>query len=156
MIRAILAADSNNGIGKGGTLPWPKNSADLRWFRDCTTNSVVVMGRRTWEDPAMPKPLPNRYNIVVSDSYISEGPNMIIRKSDNMKRILSDMDRDVWIIGGANLLQSSLYLCEELWVSRFKGDYKCDTFINFKGFKLHNVTEIDGLTIERYKNETIS
>jgi dihydrofolate reductase len=156
MIRAILAADINNGIGKNGTLPWPKNSSDLKWFRDCTINKAVVMGRKTWEDPKMPKPLPNRYNIVVSNSYIPEGPNMIIRRSDDMERILKEMHTDVWIIGGANLLKSSLRLCEEVWVSRFKTDYKCDTFIDLKGFKIYNNTEINGLNIERYRNEAIS
>ena len=33
MIKAILACDENWGIGKEGGLPWPHNSADLRWFK---------------------------------------------------------------------------------------------------------------------------
>lgn len=156
MIRAIIAADINNGIGKNGTLPWPHNSADLKWFKQCTNNSVVVMGRGTWEDPKMPKPLPNRYNVVVSNSYIPEGPNLIIRREDNIKDILNSFVDDVWIIGGAKLINSTKQLCSEIWVSRIKGDYNCDTFINLSGFTLKNNNLHDGLIIERYKNEAIS
>ena len=34
MIRAILACDNSWGIGKDGDLPWPHNSADLKWFKN--------------------------------------------------------------------------------------------------------------------------
>jgi dihydrofolate reductase len=157
MIRAIIAADTNNGIGKNGTLPWPHNSADLKWFKNCTNNSVVVMGRHTWEDPKMPKPLPNRYNVVVSNSYIPAGPNLIIRREDNIKVILSSFAEDVWIIGGAKLINNTKHLCKEIWVSRIKGDYKCDTFVNLSGFTLAGTDlKSNGLIIERYKNEAVS
>ena len=66
MISAIFAMDENYGIGLNGSLPWPKNSKDFRWFKSNTINSTVVMGRNTWDDPMMPKPLPNRKNIVIT------------------------------------------------------------------------------------------
>ena len=156
MIRAILAADTNNGIGKAGTLPWPHNKQDLLWFKSCTVGKIVVMGRHTWEDPKMPKPLPNRYNIVVSNSYIPEGPNLVIRNTDNLSQIIKGFTEDVWIIGGATLLSNTKHLCEEIWLSRIKGDYGCDTFIDLKGFTLKNTNNYNSLNIERYKNEAIS
>jgi len=66
VIRAILACDDNWGIGKNGTLPWPHNPADQKWFKECTINSTVVMGKTTWDDPDMPKPLPKRRNVVIT------------------------------------------------------------------------------------------
>ena len=36
MIKAILACDAEGGVGKNNTLPWPKNSRDLKWFKDNT------------------------------------------------------------------------------------------------------------------------
>lgn len=132
MIRAIFAADIKNGIGKNDTLPWPKNSNDLQWFRKCTENNIVMMGRKTWEDPAMPKPLPNRYNIVVTDRGLSSSDdraNMTIKR-DKVKDYLDNIERDVWVIGGAKLLNSTINCVEEVWVSRMQNDYNCDTFIN--------------------------
>ena len=51
MIKAILACDSDGGVSRGGTIPWPKNKKDLRWFKKNTTDNVVVMGSKTWMDP---------------------------------------------------------------------------------------------------------
>jgi len=54
VIKAILACDDLGGVSKEGTIPWPKNPKDLGWFQKNTTNNVVVMGSKTWEDPLMP------------------------------------------------------------------------------------------------------
>jgi dihydrofolate reductase len=71
MIAAILASTNTGGIGLNGTLPWPKHSEDLKWFKEHTSNQIVVMGRKTWDDPMMPKPLPNRINCVVSSNPVA-------------------------------------------------------------------------------------
>ena len=67
MIKAILACDEDWGIGKDGELPWPHNSADLKWFKEITTGGVVVMGKSTWDSLPF-KPLPKRENIIVTRS----------------------------------------------------------------------------------------
>ena len=48
MIRVIVAVDKNWAIGKDGKL---LNSIpdDQRFFRQTTTNQVVIMGRKTLE-----------------------------------------------------------------------------------------------------------
>lgn len=157
-VRAIFAMDDEGGIGKNGTLPWPHNSADLKWFKERTNGHIVMMGRRTWEDPNMPKPLPNRYNIVVSDGGLISSdtrPNMVIRRS-GVKRYLDLIDGDVWIIGGAQLLKSTIQYVDEIWLSRICGTYDCDTFIEaegsseFKLFEKHYYFD-DALTIEKLR-----
>ena len=107
-IRAIFACDDRGGIGKQGTMPWPPNMMDLRWFKHSTDKQTVVMGRKTWEDPTMPRPLPNRENIVVSKSDISEGADMQIIQYNDLERFLRPSDTNVWIIGGATLLKKTL------------------------------------------------
>ena len=67
MIKAIMAVDDNGGISRGSSMPWPKNSNDLKWFKKNTENQVVVMGRKTWESLPF-KPLPGRRNIVLSSA----------------------------------------------------------------------------------------
>ncbi|HAW05293.1 MAG TPA: dihydrofolate reductase [Saprospirales bacterium] len=107
LIRVILACDENWGIGKDGGLPWPHNSADMKWFKDTTTGCVVVMGKSTW-DSLPTKPLPNRNNIVVTSSEQDKdkgGYHYI--KFDKAVIELTNMNRlqDVWIIGGAKLVK---------------------------------------------------
>ena len=40
MIKAIMAIDDLGGISKDGTMPWPKNSSDLQWFKKNTINTI--------------------------------------------------------------------------------------------------------------------
>ena len=74
MIKAIMAVDDKGGISKGSSMPWPKNSNDLKWFKKNTENQIVVMGSKTWEDPFMPAPLANRINILVTSKDFSLYP----------------------------------------------------------------------------------
>ena len=59
----IVAASTNNAIGKNNQLLWhlPK---DLKYFKNKTWAMVVVMGRKTFE--SVNKPLPGRINIVIT------------------------------------------------------------------------------------------
>lgn len=74
MINAIFAADEVGGIGKANSLPWGSDRSiietDLKWFKMQTVDSVVVMGRGTWESLDMPTPLPRRINWVVTSSSV--------------------------------------------------------------------------------------
>ena len=67
MIKAIMAADDMGGVSLGESMPWPKNSKDLQWFKKNTLNQVVVMGRNTWVDPFMPTPLISRINVLITN-----------------------------------------------------------------------------------------
>ena len=134
MIRAILAHDAYWGIGKDGDLPWPKNSDDLKWFKECTDGGVVVMGRKTWE--SLPrKPLPGRVNYVItSDQNITEGYYGRFTSDNIGKAIKANIkdrfvDQNIWIIGGAQLVESCLPIIDELWLSDVGGVYDCDTFL---------------------------
>jgi dihydrofolate reductase len=131
LIRVILACDENWGIGKDGGLPWPHNSADMKWFKDTTTGCVVVMGKSTW-DSLPTKPLPNRNNIVVTSSEQDKdkgGYHYI--KFDKAATELTNMNRlqDVWIIGGAKLVMGLFSIIDEFHLSRIRGSYECDTFL---------------------------
>ena len=78
----IVAADQNLGIGLNGDLPW-KLKGDLKYFRNLTIQTqdrnkinAVIMGRTTWESiPDKFRPLPNRLNIILSNSL---KPNAVI------------------------------------------------------------------------------
>lgn len=135
MIRAILACDENGGIGLNGTMPWNTNHRDMQWFKDQTTGHVVVMGSKTWSAPGMPKPLPRRYNVVVTskqDEY--PGANEYI-SGDDIGSSLTKLAQEkqglmTWVIGGANLINQCWHVIDEFYITRISGNYNCDTSID--------------------------
>ena len=152
MIKAIMAVDDEGGVSKNGSMPWPKNSNDLKWFKNQTINQVVVMGRLTWEDPLMPTPLKSRTNVIITsknkrefpgaDEYISE--NLI----HNFKKISSKYNNsDKFIIGGPNILNQLFNLVEEFYLTRIYGNFNCDKKIDIniikKNMKLKNKIQSD-------------
>lgn len=154
MIRAIFAVDDDWGIGKDGSLPWPHNSADLRWFKECTIGHTVVMGRKTWDSLPM-KPLKGRKNIVITSTPVDRGVFSCYMQwfLDNHQYLRNDSG-DIWIIGGARLISGSLDIIEEIWLSRISGSYGCDTFLPideiFSRFvEYDSVNTDDGLRITK-------
>ena len=123
-MKAIIACDIKGGIGYQNKLPWSKIEGDLPRFKDLTSGKVIVMGRNTWE--SLPKkPLPNRINVVVTSTDI---PGITTLNSLPAKDYM-DLS-DVWLIGGAKLIDSSWHLIEEVHLSRTFTEYHCDAFID--------------------------
>ena len=135
-IKAILACDDYGGVSKKGTLPWPHNSTDLKWFKENTAGHVIVMGSTTWEDPGMPRPLPKRTNVLATtrpaeylgaDKYISGDLNKsVMRLSEEYPDLIT------WVIGGPNIIEQTLGVIDEFYLSRIPGAYACDTFLPLK------------------------
>ena len=135
MIKAIMAIDENGGISKGESMPWPKNSTDLKWFKENTLNNIVVMGRKTWEDPFMPTPLKSRINVLITkkekvvfpgaDYYFSGDIKAQIKNIENQYK-----NKDVYIIGGSEIIKLTFEIIEEFYLTRIYGNYECEKFIN--------------------------
>jgi len=130
-----MAADDKGGISKNGSMPWPKNSSDLKWFKKNTLNSVVVMGRLTWEDPFMPTPLKNRVNVLITKKNKEHYPNANEYISTEIKLNVSNLlqkykDKNIYIIGGVNVLNQLFSLIEEFYLTRIYGDFNCDKKID--------------------------
>ena len=123
-MKLIVACDPKGGIGYSNKLPWTNIQGDLPRFKELTTGKVVVMGRNTWE--SLPKkPLPNRINVVVSSTDIPGITTLTgLPDEDNM-----DL-RDVYLIGGAKLINSSWHLIDEVHLTKTFSEYTCDTFID--------------------------
>jgi len=136
-MKAILACEKNGGIGFEGSMPWPKQSKDLARFKELTTGQTVVMGRGTWESTGMPKPLPNRQNIIVSHSKepVFDTSLMSVGQIWDLEGWLANelTDRDkTWIIGGAGLVTSAWDYINELHLSHLRNEYECDTHIDLE------------------------
>jgi dihydrofolate reductase len=137
MIKSIFAVDHWGGMGLNGSLPW-QHSEDLQYFKDQTQGHIVIMGRRTWDDPKMPKPLPNRKTYVVTSSPIFGYADVkTIRGNivDNIKKIeVDNPTKTVWIIGGPRLLLDTKDLVDEAHVTHFLGQYRVDTQLDLRKY----------------------
>ena len=137
MICAILASTNMGGIGNRGTLPWPKHKQDMAWFREHTLNNVVVMGRNTWDDPLMPKPLPERINCVFSNNNLNSFDARRL-SGDTVEQVQSLQaqfpNRKVFIIGGKQLYESTESIVERVYLTRMKGAWFTDTRIDLERY----------------------
>src|SRR5882762_6678312 len=64
VISLIVAASTNNVIGKNNQLLWHLPN-DMKFFRNTTWGMPVIMGRKTYESLAG-EPLPGRFNFVIT------------------------------------------------------------------------------------------
>lgn len=131
-VNAILAVDANFGIGRNNGLPWPHESEDMKWFRDNTKDSVVIMGRNTWESIGC-RPLPKRINIVITNSSI-QGDYDAVYYGD-MGKVLQTIQMDypnkeLWVIGGANIYKQAIPFCKHVYLTQFNDAYECDTMLD--------------------------
>ena len=140
MFRAIMAVDDKGGISKGGSMPWPKNSTDLKWFKKHTLNSVVIMGRLTWEDPFMPTPLIDRINVLVTNKDKKFFPEADVCISGDITAEAIGLknkykNKDIYIIGGSEVLKQLFNLIDEFYLTRIYGNFNCDKKIDLNIIK---------------------
>ena len=137
-----MASDDKGGISKDGTMPWPKNSSDLRWFKKNTINQVVVMGSKTWEDPFMPVPLKDRENILITnkDHSYYPGANNYISGDISQKLIELEkkyLNKDIFVIGGSEIIKQTFNIFKEFYLTRIYGNFYCDKFIDINKIELN-------------------
>lgn len=131
-IKLIVAVDNSFGIGYKNSLLF-RISEDLRRFRELTTGHFVVMGRKTYE--SLPKALPERFNVVITrnPSYNPKDHNVIVEK--DIEKIVSlynntgEQDKDLWVIGGAEIYKEFLPYADEIHLTMIhKSAENVDTY----------------------------
>ena len=143
MIKAIFAVDVWGGMGYNGSLPWPHHREDFQYFKEQTTDHIVVMGRRTWDDPKMPKPLPNRICYVATNRPVDKAIRITGDMTEEVKKLKRYYpDKTIWIIGGPDLIMSCKEIIDEVHVTHFKGQYRSDTKMDLR--KLLNTFRATG------------
>lgn len=124
-MKLIVACDPKGGIGYNNKLPWTNIRGDLPRFKALTDNSIVVMGRNTWE--SLPKkPLIGRLNFVVTSQALTLPFGAI--QVPNLNHFSEY--KNAWLIGGAQLINSSWNMIDEVHLTKTINQYTCDTFID--------------------------
>lgn len=113
MLSLVVARARNGAIGKAGEIPWHAPE-DLQMFQRETTGGALIMGRNTWE--SLPKrPLPNRYNAVISRDC--EAENVFTALPDAIAAAYAAGYQRIYGIGGERIYRDLLPLADRLLVT---------------------------------------
>ena len=162
MIAALFAVDAKGGMGFQGSMPWPLNKEDMQWFKSTTQGQTVAMGKKTWDSADMPSPLPGRRNVLFTNNFLDR--NDIVQINGDVCEGLiylqrEDPTKNIYVIGGANLLLQSKPVLEKVFITRIDGEYQCDTFIDIEkfltGFVKAHTHNLGTCIVEEYHSEAI-
>jgi len=131
MIHCIVAVEKGHGIGFNGQMPWPRLPGDMKWFKEQTTNNIVVMGAATWK--SLGNRLPNRLNVVISSSLQVAADLTYSDPIDAIAELTTRFaGKEIYVIGGQALYDSVKELIDVFHVTEIDQLYTCDKFFNLK------------------------
>lgn len=122
----ILAADCDWAIGKDGNL-LAHIPEDMKFLRETTTGSTVVMGRKTW-DSFPKKPLPDRKNCVISRMVKQLDGAEVFGSVEDFLKYAEKAEEKIYVIGGAEIYKQLLPYCDEALITRIYECFHGDVF----------------------------
>lgn len=129
IISLIVAASTNNAIGKNNQLLWHLPH-DLKFFKNTTWAMPVIMGRKTFEAVGS-KPLPGRTNIIVSRQAGCNSTAQLIF-TDSVDAALQEAARcntkEIFIAGGAQIYEQLLPRAHRIYMTRVHASFDADAF----------------------------
>jgi dihydrofolate reductase len=127
MISLIVAASTNNAIGKNNQLLWHLPN-DLKFFKNNTWGMPVIMGRKTFE--AVNKPLPGRFNIVITrqDNWNVDGVIVATDLNDAVNKAAETNCNETFIIGGGEIYNQAFEMADKIYLTRVHTHIEGDTF----------------------------
>lgn len=121
----IAAVGENRAIGRNNGLIW-QFKEDMHRFRNLTIPHAIIMGRNT--ALSLPKPLPNRVNIVLT-KLRHNMPGFVISRSIDDALRLAQRDDEVFFIGGASIYAQAIPLVSRMYLTEVRHAPKdADTF----------------------------
>lgn len=130
-INQVVAAASNNVIGKNNRLLWSLPN-DMKFFKNTTWGMPVIMGRKTFE--SLGKPLAGRTNIVIThqQNWQPEGVLVVNNIQEAMAAAAETDAKEAFVIGGGEIYRQTLPLTERIYLTRVHTTLDGDTF--YPGF----------------------
>jgi dihydrofolate reductase len=147
-IYLIVTMTENGTIADKGVIPW-SIPGEQRYFKEHTLGAAVLMGRKTWESLEY-APLPGRLNIVLTHSGTFSAPGAIpvtsMEEALTAAHAASLAKRELWIMGGAEVLNHAQWLANKAYVTVLHDHYAGDTkFESKRNGKItdHTVSEAE-------------
>lgn len=143
-MKLLILVDNKNAIAKDGKQIMFVDD-DLEMFKNYTTNNIIVMGRKTLDD--IGRQLPNRISVVFTRSEKEDKEGLFyIDSVEKLDKIIEAYpDKEVFVIGGAEIVKLLWDRIDELIVTRVDTVVEvADTYIpDFDAFKLIDKSEIE-------------
>lgn len=132
-ITIIAAMDCDNGIGMENGIPWSL-PPDMQQFKRLTSGNPVIMGRKTHESlpysvARQARILPGRENVVISRNtdYLRDNKHPMLSSVRSLADALHLVgDRQIFIIGGAEIYQQALMIADDMILTRLEDIYIAD------------------------------
>lgn len=143
---SLIAAVALNGVigdTKSNDLLW-KLPSDLKYFKENTLGSAVIMGMKTYL--SIGRPLPGRENVVITRDIYSEQSQEIFPKIDLISNSvhlaieeLSEGERDIVVIGGGQIYAEAMKLGpQSLYITIVKLEPEGDVEFPLSGLMMLN------------------
>jgi len=116
IISFIVAASTNNVIGKNNQLPWSLPN-DMKFFKNTTWAMPVLMGRKSFE--SLGKPLPGRLNVVITrqNDWKPEGASVVHSVEDAIKVAAAADYNEAFIIGGGEIFKEAMPVADKIYLT---------------------------------------
>jgi dihydrofolate reductase len=126
-ISLIVAAATNNAIGKDGRMPWYLPN-DMKHFKNVTWGMPVIMGRKTFD--SLGKALPGRKNIVITRQHDWKAANTVtVKNIDDALFVAKETDaKEVMVIGGGEIYKTLFDKANRIYMTRVEAAPEGDTF----------------------------
>jgi dihydrofolate reductase len=130
IISLIVAASTNNAIGKDNKLLWHLPN-DMKFFKNTTWGMPVVMGRKTFEALAG-EPLPGRFNFVVTRQPDWRPRRDTVKVAPDLQTALAlakETDcKETFVIGGGQIYAEAMSIADRIYMTRVHAVLDGDTF----------------------------
>lgn len=155
-MKAIAAMAENRAIGRDNKLPWHPIKEDFKYFKEFTTNKILIVGRTTFNT----LPFLRDRNVIILcrdkvfrntstyNAYYNMGACALYY--DEIIKLYNETysNKDKLIVaGGAKTYELFLQHITEFYVTHVKGEYDADVFMcNFEDFFPNRqlIRELDG------------
>lgn len=126
----IVAVDEKWGIGCDNDL-LASIPGDMQYFKEKTTDGVVVMGRRTLESLPKQRGLPKRINYVLTSNKEFEAERCIaVHSEEELLKELEQYDPEhIFIIGGESIYKKFYKHCDKCFVTKMHANLNADKFM---------------------------
>jgi dihydrofolate reductase len=143
IISLIVAASTNNAIGKENKLLWHLPN-DMKFFKNTTWGMPVVMGRKTYEALAG-EPLPGRFNFVITrQKDWKPGRDKVTVNSGLQQALEAAKDTDckeAFVIGGGEIYKEAMAIGDRIYMTRVHAVLDGDTFFPAIDEKVWQLTD---------------
>lgn len=126
-ISAIVAASSNNAIGKNNDMPWHM-PADLKHFKSITSGHHIIMGRKNYQ--SIGRPLPNRTNVIITSNrqFYAAGCKIVHSLEDALTIAHEARETEAFIIGGGSIYDLAMPVIDKIYFTEIHAQIEGDVF----------------------------